>query len=184
MKWAGCCQTTLTPSVLPWCGFALVCHPSHLHISKCFIAWVLLVCLRCGTGSPAGRAGPAGPCAPGQGTWHRVCGQLSDVLCFPLLSWPGPWGDQGEPQKECSGAALGSRHLCQPGGGRITTLQCEDSNQACWNQKERKEEKKNKKPQKTPRKQQLFYFSPIFIIYTTNSVMHIDTERIQLLAIL
>lgn len=42
--------------------------------------------------------------------------------------------------------------------------------------KKRKEGKKKNQTQKTPWKQQ--HFSPIFIKYTTNSMMHIDTEMI------
>lgn len=138
--------------LLSSCAVALflVCHPLHLHISKCFIAWVLWVCTRCSTGNPMGRADPVipcwhghivwGTCRGGQGWW--VMGRWV-MGCFPFLSCPGPGGNQGEPQKECSGPALGSWNLRQPGGGWITTQQHESSNQACWNQKKkRKEEKK------------------------------------------
>lgn len=162
LKRAGCCQTTPSTPVLPWCGFALVCHPPHLHISKCFIACVLPVCTRCSTGSPMGRAGPC--CAVG----HPSTGAMgSSVTCcvflFSLLTRSSrrPGWTAERALWRCVGKLAST-----PTGRRM------NNHAAAWRQragtpKPKREKGRIKKKKATPQKQQ--HFSPIFIKYTTNS---------------
>lgn len=118
----------------------------------------------------------------GQGGWVTCVFSLS-------LPKPGPGGHQSEPQEECPGAALGSRHLRQPGGGRVTTRQhhegsCETKNKAKTTTTKRKDREKGGKMKQKQKQKKQQHLNPIFIKYTTNSMMHIDTEMIQLPAIL